>query len=148
METNCPNCGHPTVHGQEVCGQCHRPLFSEVAANESASLRALASPVVNRYRDAYRVAAALVALGNSTKFGGVGVSVVIGLASINLGSFAPAGFVLAAIAGSLFGICGVVVAAHGETLRATLDTAVASSHFLTNPERADAMGLPRSVADR
>ena len=93
METNCPNCGHPTVHGQEVCGQCHRPLFSEVAANESASLRALASPVVNRYRDAYRVAAALVALGNSTKFGGVGVSVVIGLASINLGSFAPAGFV-------------------------------------------------------
>ena len=45
-------------------------------------------------------------------------------------------------------VCGVIIAAEGQIPQATLDNAVASSHFLTDPERADAMGLPRSVADR
>ena len=149
MATKCPNCGHATAPGQEICGQCHTSLSSADATDESATLSGPhRSPVVNRYRDAYRVAAALVALGNSIKIGGAVLSAVLSIASRSLGDFAPAGFVIAAIAGGLFWICGVIVTAHGETLRATLDTAVASSRFLTDRERAEAMGLPRSVADR
>jgi hypothetical protein len=48
----------------------------------------------------------------------------------------------------VFWVCGVIIAAQGQILQATLDNSVASSHFLTDPEPADAMGLPRSVADR
>jgi hypothetical protein len=40
------------------------------------------------------------------------------------------------------------MAALGQILRATLDNAVASSHFLADPERAEVMGLPHSVMER
>ena len=110
---------------------------------------------MNRYRDAYRVGAALVALGNGIKIVGAilgGIILLGSLASAN-NQFGGGGLVLsgvfaAVVVGVLFWVCGVMVAAQGQILRATLDTAVASSHFLTDPERADAMGLARSVADR
>jgi len=51
------------------------------------------------------------------------------------GGAVVAGIFVAAIVGVLFWFCGVIVAAQGEILRATLDNAVASSHFLTDPER-------------
>lgn len=146
--TWCTKCGEPFP--EEI--KSHIPKLAAALAAETAAVAVSAearsgSPVVNRYRDAYRVGAALVALGNGIKIGGAILAGVIALASLDMGAFAAAGFVVAAITGGLFWVCGVIVAAHGQTLRATLDTAVASSHFLTNPERADAMGLPRSVAD-
>jgi hypothetical protein len=112
------------------------------------------SPVVNRYQDAYHVGAALVGLGNTIKVVGVVLAGIIVLGSLSaanglFGSGAVlAGSFFAAIVGGLFWVCGVIVAAQGQILQATLDNAVASSHFLTDPERADAMSLPRSVADR
>lgn len=108
------------------------------------------SPVVNRYQDAYRVGTALMGLGNTIKIVGAVLAGIIVLGSISAGSevLTVAGISLAAVVGGLFWVCGVIVAAQGQILRATLDNAVASSHFLTNAERADAMGLPRSVADR
>lgn len=108
------------------------------------------SPVVNRYRDAYRVGAALVGVGNAIKVVGAilaGIIIVGSLSEAN-GPFAAAGVFLGAAVGLLFWVCGVMVAAQGQILQATLDNAVASSHFLTDPERADAMGLPQSIADR
>jgi hypothetical protein len=110
----------------------------------------LNSPVVNRYRDAYRVGAALVGFGNAIKIAGAilaGIIVIGSLSELN-GLVAAAGVFLSVAAGLLFWICGVLVAAQGQVLRATLDNAVNSSHFLTDPERADAMGLPRSVTNR
>lgn len=112
------------------------------------------SPVVSRYRDAYRVGAALVGLGNAIKVVGAILAGIIFLGSLSYGKDLLGGgavvavIVLAAIVGVLFWICGVIVAAQGQILRASLDTAVASSHFLTDTERADAMGLPPSVANR
>ncbi|MEK6320242.1 MAG: hypothetical protein AABN33_01025 [Acidobacteriota bacterium] len=108
------------------------------------------SPVLNRYQDAYRVGAALVGLGNTIKIVGAVLAGIIVLGSLSAGSevLTVAGVVLAAIGGGLFWVCGVIVAAQGQILQATLDNAVASSHFLTDAERADAMGLPRSVAGR
>ena len=87
-------------------------------------------------------------LGNSIKVVGAILAGIIVLGSLNLGSFAVAGIFLAAIAGGLFWVCGVIVAAHGQVLTATLDTAVASSRFLTDTERAEAMSLPLSVVER
>ena|ERR1035437_1090512 len=111
------------------------------------------SPVVGRYRDAYRVGAALVGLGNAIKIVGAVLAGIIVLGSLSSGKdllgggAVIAGIFLAAIVGALFWICGVIVAAQGQILRATLDTAVASSHFLTDIERAGAMGLPPTVAN-
>jgi hypothetical protein len=108
------------------------------------------SAVVTRYRDAYRVGAALVGLGNAIKAAGAVLGGIIVVSSLSKGDgpFAAAGVFLGATAGLLFRVCGVMVAAQGQVLRATLDTAVASSHFLTDTERADAMGLPHTVVDR
>jgi hypothetical protein len=107
------------------------------------------SPVVNRYQDAYHVGAALVGLGNTIKIIGLVLAGIIVLGSLSAanglfgGGAVLAGGLLAAIVGGLFWVCGVIVAAQGQILQATLDTAVASSHFLTVQERADAMGLPQ-----
>jgi hypothetical protein len=92
----------------------------------------------------------LVGLGNTIKIVGAVLAGIIVLGSLSAGSevLTVAGIVLAAIVGGLFWVFGVIVAAQGQVLQATLDNAVASSHFLTDTERADAMGLPRSVADR
>jgi len=112
------------------------------------------SPVVGRYRDAYRVGAALVGLGKAIKIVGAILAGIIFLGSLSSGKdllgggAVVAGIFLSAIVGAMLWICGVIVAAQGQILRATLDTAVATSHFLTDTERAGAMGLPPSVADR
>lgn len=112
------------------------------------------SPVVNRYRDTYRVGAALVGLGNAIKVVGAILAGIIFLVSLSSakdllgGGAVVLGIFIAAIVGILFWICGVIVAAQGQILLATVDTAVASSHFLTDTERAQAMGLPPNIADR
>jgi hypothetical protein len=118
----------------------HRPI-DEVSTT---------SPVVHRYRDAYRVGAALVGLGTFIKIVGAVLGGIILLGALSAGNgplgggAVVAGIFIAAIVGALFWVCGVMVAAQGQILQATLDTAVSSSHFLTDPERADAMGLSRS----
>lgn len=89
-------------------------------------------------------------LGNTIKVVGaiLGGIIVVGSLSEANGPFAAAGVFLGAAVGILFWICGVIVAAQGQILLATVDTAVASSHFLTDTERAQAMGLPPNIADR
>jgi len=103
---------------------------------------------VLRYRDAYRVGTALVALGGGIKIVGVVIAAAIALGSLSLGPLGGAilvlaGILIAAVNGVVLWVCGVVVAALGQILRATLDTAVANSPFLTDDERRVAMGLPR-----
>jgi hypothetical protein len=164
----CPNpkCQKPIIadHDSPWCFSCGEYFTEKVVAQipklqkQKAAVEAYrnvhgGSPVtavVNRYRDAYRVGAALVGLGNTIKIVGAVLAGIIVLGSLSAGNgpFTLAGSFLAAIVGGLFWVCGVIVAAQGQILRATLDNAVASSHFLTDPERADAMGLPSSVADR
>jgi hypothetical protein len=96
----------------------------------------------------------LVGLGNAIKIGGaiLGGAILVGSFSAGNGPLGggavAAGIFVAAIVGVLFWVCGVIVAAQGQILRATLDNAVAHSPFLTDQERLDSMGLPRSLADR
>ena len=113
-----------------------------------------ASPVVDRYRDAYRLAAAIVGLGTTIKVMGWVLAGIMAIGALRSGDgplgnqAAVAGVLVAAIVAVLFWVCGVLVTAGGEILRATLDTAVASSPFLNDPQRAEAMGLPRGVVNR
>ncbi len=162
----CATCGKPAEFMMNLCPVCidrgeverqqeaatrseQRAISESTVANTRSG-----SPVVNRYRDAYRVGTALVGLGNAIKIVGAILAGIVVLGSLSSGDgpfgggAVVAGIFVAAIVGVLFWVCGVIVAAQGEILRATLDNAVASSHFLTDLERADAMGLPRSVADR
>jgi hypothetical protein len=112
------------------------------------------SVVVNRYRDAYRVGAALVGLGHGIKVVGAVLAGIIFLGSLTAtdgpfgGGAVVAGIFMAALVGALFWVCAVVVAAQGQILRATLDNAVGGSPFLSDGERLDAMGLRGSVAER
>lgn len=113
--------------------------------------RALSSPVVNRYRDAYRIGAALVGLGSAIKVVGANSGRDHFLGSLSSasgpwrGGAVVAGIFAAAIVGALFWVCGVIVAAQGQILPATLDNAVGHSPFLSDRERLDAR-LPRSIA--
>jgi hypothetical protein len=114
-----------------------------------------ASPVVRRYRDAYRVGAALVAFGQAIKVVGVILGAIVVVLAISLGggpfddrSLLLSGIFFAAIVGGLFWILGVAVAALGQILRATLDSAVSLSRFLSDAECAEAMGLPGQTAAR
>jgi hypothetical protein len=112
------------------------------------------SPVLHRYRDAYRASAGVIGFGQAIKIAGAVVGGLIFLSSSSAGSgpfgggLAVAAAFFAVIVGGFFWVCGVIVAAQGQILRATLDNAVATSHFLTDAERAEAMGLPGSITDR
>lgn len=157
----CSVCGRPAGF-KDICARCEAkglaPAVSDPDVAESAPdsippTRVLShSAVIRRYRDSYRVAAALILLGNTIKIVGGTLATIIVVGSLasagdRFGG-AVGGIFIAVIVGVLFWVCGVMVAAQGQILLATLDNAVANSPFLTNSERAEAMGLPSNVADR
>jgi hypothetical protein len=157
----CRNCGKFAQPGPATCEHCGQSLrgseWVEVASIPAvgAAVGSAGGVVVNRYRDAYRVSTALLGLGNALKAVGaiVGVLIVLGsFASANSqfggGGVIFGGVLAAAVVGGLFWVFGVIVAAQGQILRAQLDSAVATSRFLTDGERAEAMGLPAAVVGR
>ena len=93
---------------------------------------------MKRYRDAYLVARATATIGKVIK--GIGI-LVIAMGLINAGQSASAIGLFVALVGALLYCAGVLVAAQGQILLASLDTAVNSSPFLTNEEKAKAMSL-------
>jgi hypothetical protein len=95
-----------------------------------------AGAVISRYVDAYRIAGITVGFGTGIKVAGG----ALGLAMLFL-RLGELGFVLAVLVAAVFFSFGVLLAAHGQVLSATLDTAVASSPFLTDEQRAIAMSL-------
>lgn len=167
----CPKCGQSfdETYENDWCTKCgeyfpdesKRSLPKLAGSVAAASRRVTVSgdprsdvSVVSRYRDAYRVGGALVGVGGAIKVIGVVLAAVICLGSLSAGKgpfgsgVVVAGVFVAMIVGVLLWVVGVIVAAQGQILQATLDTAVASSRFMTDAERADAMGLPRALADR
>ncbi len=104
-------------------------------------------PVVNRYSNAYLIARAIVGFGSAIKIVGVVLGVLIFLASLLAsGQYFLVGLLFGAVIGTLFFLLGIFVSAQGEILKATLDTAVNTSPFLTNDHRARIMSLPASHA--
>lgn len=114
------------------------------------------SALIERYRDAYRLASSIVGFGATLKtvgviLGGLVILVTLGSEStFRSGALFPepnsppltiAGLCAGLCVVAAFWVCGVLVAAQGQVLRATLDGAVAVSPFLDNAARAIAMGV-------
>ncbi len=106
------------------------------------------SSVMKRYSDAYLVARATTSIGVAVKTVGIGLGLLIVIAAVIFGSQATntiqafiGGFILGAVAAIPIYVLGVLVSAHGEVLKATLDSAVHSSPFLKKEDMAKVMSL-------
>ena len=101
---------------------------------------------MRRYKDAYLVSRTIIAVGGIVK--GIGlvvcvVAVLVGFGARNLGGMVAlvAGIFIGLVLGGLVFAIGIVVAAQGQLLAATIDTSVNSSSFLTEDQKAKVMGL-------
>lgn len=105
--------------------------------------------VASRYSDAYMVARTIDGVGVAIKTIGLVIGALLALSSLVAGSKVGGGVIVAlmgvaaagAVATVLF-LLGTLASAQGQILKATLDTAVSSSHFLTDQDRARIMSLP------
>ena len=126
-----------------------KPSIPEQCAPDGAGASFM-SAMTNRYRDGYLVARATTGLGALMKgIGGV-LALLIGLGTLVAAGQAPSysqffvvlvGVFWAAVVGILFYLLGVLIAAQGQILKATLDSAVNSSPFLGGEEKAKVMSL-------
>jgi hypothetical protein len=128
--------------------------------NEKRSAAPLSSEVrslTKRYRDAYRVAGFIVGVGDFFKIAGIVLAALIGIGTLVVAgqtrndqqqiAIFVVGIVIAAFAGGVLFLFGVLVAAQGQLLKASLDSAVNTSPFLTNQDRAKIMALPEPSPD-
>ena len=125
-------------------------INSLLGVGSSTAEPANPSNVAKRYRDAYLVATAAIAFATIIKALGWLIAILTWVAgfifvSQQHGDSQGAFFVAALIAGVLplivFYFFGVLVAASGQILRASLDTAVHSSPFLDDQQKSAAMGI-------
>jgi hypothetical protein len=122
-----------------------------------------------RYRDGYRVANFLIGFGNVIKAVGailgffIGITIVFipsyiegALSGGNMygnryGQISPTGtdfligFFIGASIFFFFFITGIITSAYGQMLQATLDSAVHSSPFMDNDQKAAALGFASMV---
>lgn len=99
------------------------------------------SVVQRRYVDGYRVANTVNAFGQVIKVGGCVLGLLIFIGVGDALKSPGGGVLLGLIVAALFFVVGIIVAAQGQLLKATLDTAVNSSPFLTDDLRAVIMSL-------
>ncbi|HRH98829.1 MAG TPA: GYF domain-containing protein, partial [Prosthecobacter sp.] len=108
-------------------------------------------PVIKRYWDAYLTARAVTGFGGIIKTFGVIFGMLIAVAglivAVNGRGFDPIEVAIGALVGAFFiavpfYALGVLVSAQGQVLKASLDTAVNSSPFLTDQDRIQVMSLP------
>lgn len=100
----------------------------------------------NRYTDAYRVANLTEGVGKTTQFIGILLGVLVLLAGLSSrdslgGGSAVAGILAALVVGGGFFLMGVFISASGQILRATVDSAVNTSPFWSNDEKAMIMSI-------
>jgi hypothetical protein len=107
-----------------------------------------ATAVVKRYTDAYLVGRTIDGVGAVVKgIGLVGGAILVLIALVAAtkgGGGILIGLMIVAFAAYVAGIAylvGILISAQGQVLKATLDTAVNSSPFLDNGERARAMSI-------
>jgi hypothetical protein len=109
---------------------------------------------IERYQDGYRAAQTAVTFSETVKLGGIVLGGVVFVGALVAYQFDPAersGFPVAAvsmIAGAallvlISQILGMAFGILGELLKATLDSDVNSSPFLSNAQRAKLMSLRR-----
>ena len=123
---------------------------STISASSGVSKQIAA--LLKRYRDAYLYARVVVGVGKFIKVVGILLAILLVLAAFIAGSVARSDPLVSLILGAILGgivwvvfyIWGVLVSAVGQILKASLDSAVNNSPFLTNEHRAKIMSLPEA----
>ena len=104
--------------------------------------------VLSRYLDLYRIARLLVKIGDIVKVIGIVIGIGIPLLFLLGGiDVAVVSSVLGTIVGGIIYLLGILIAAQGQILLAQADSAVHTSPFMTDEEKAKVMSIPfkRSV---
>jgi hypothetical protein len=152
----CPKCKEESEDNFDSCWSCgtardgappSEPFtkVSPVPSGLPSVSKSGGDSVMSRYTDAYRVARTVTAFGVTVKIVAIIIGGVIALAGLvaasQSGIFALAGILVAAVVSIPIYILGVLVSAQGQTLKATLDTAVYSSPLLTKDQMRQIMSL-------
>jgi hypothetical protein len=159
----CKKCGEVLEDSFDSCWQCNTP-------NDGSSPRLPNAPgtrqdnpkpgsrpqrgsptsapsAIKRYNDAYLVAITIAAVGRLIKAIALFLGALIALAALyewineHNAAFALAAIFAAFILSIPVYILGILVAAQGQILKSTLDTAVTNSPFLTRDDMAKVMSL-------
>jgi hypothetical protein len=149
----CPKCGAKLAPDARFCDECGHGVSGTQGYTQAATEDVRAKRLTGRYMDGFRLGRAIVGMGTLIKtiggFAGLSISI---LAALGASEYARVGsqqmplvvggaIVLGFVVWLPFWILGVVVAAQGQILKAVLDTAVNSSPFLSNDEKAKIMSL-------
>jgi len=166
--SRCNACGNDIEHGRGHAWNCTNSRVrddDEVFVGDNTRSR---SPFIKRYVDLYRTAQLLIGLGTTVKTVGIVAAIIVFLFWFIVGLFTVSqtssplgpsgsqsgaetvtffvciitGAVFGALVGGLFFLLGVLISAQGQLLMAHADSAVHTSPFLTNDEKASAMSLP------
>lgn len=136
------------VHWERVSEFVARPHPDDTRSFTSGHSEQRFSSAGRRYRDAYLVAKATSAIGIVVKVVGIILGVLVAIVAIVAGvqhDWAPQFIVGGVLVGFIIAlplwVLGVLVCALAQILKATLDTAVHGSPFLTKEEMARVMSL-------
>ena len=160
MTITCPSCSYKVDADSKYCTYCDTPLkaitapkgTADTTTNAVRSVSGQISALLKRYTDAYVVARVIDGVGGIIKIMGVTAGVLLLLVGVIIAANGRPGDatfaigvltgVFGVVAGVLFYLLGLIVSAQAQILKATLDSAVNSSPFLTNDDRAQIMSLP------
>jgi heme/copper-type cytochrome/quinol oxidase subunit 4 len=161
----CRGCGEEIEDTFDMCWNCQtgrvrsspesNPAPPEESVRVEKKVRAKSSSEVaslmKRYTDAYLVARATNGFGILIKVIGIVIGILLALIGFMVASqsgprdpmsiLGIIGIAFGVFTGALFYIIGVLVSAQGQILKASLDSAVNTSPFLTNEDRAKVMSL-------
>jgi len=163
LDVICPHCGAEweldalEAEQEEFhCSACNQsfPLrpspqtSAEGAATATTGPRMISRRAASRYSDAYIVAGAVVRIGGYVRVVAVVVTVIGLLGGIIAASSSPSpgvlfvgGIVFGVAAGIPLYVLGILISAIGEHIKASLDSAVHTSPFLSDAEKASVMSL-------
>lgn len=123
------------------------PQDSSPLTPSAMPLEGVAEKAMTRYRDAYLVANSITEQGNVLKGLGVIFAIAIFIVACILQTVGTSyvivivGVIVAIAVGTAFYELGVLVCAYGQMLKASLDTAVNGSPFMSDNQKAQAMLL-------
>ena len=145
----CWNCGSDRTGKQPSKKESSNEdtvLPSDIPFDDSAPSPQESKNMLIRYQDGYRVAKVIQGFGEGCKVLGIVLGLLIAIAGGNASSISSFVLVIGLVVGAIVGFVGwaigVLISAQGQLLQATLDTAVNSSPFLSNNQRAKIMSLP------
>ena len=120
-------------------------------SNQSVTVPSLATQrqAASRYADAYTTAGAVTGLSVVIKITGIGLGFIICFAAFIVGSNTPGlegfiigfGLIFGIVTGIVLYLIGILAGALGQLLKASLDSAVHSSPFLDENQKASTMRL-------